>query len=135
MNQLSFVDAYRTFPYILTEGAIVERLRHEFHIPLDEHLVHAALIYDDAHRDTLAGLYKQYIDIARQSRFASDADDTHPAGQMSKILLFLLIGIGVSFPIMSVFFCNCAHRPFHLFISVVWQVVAVMLMMVAIIFP
>ena len=52
MNQLSFVDAYRTFPYILTEGAIVERLRHEFHIPLDEHLVHAALIYDDAHRDT-----------------------------------------------------------------------------------
>ena len=64
MNQLSFVDAYRTFPYILTEGAIVERLRHEFHIPLDEHLVHAALIYDDAHRDTLAGLYKQYIDIA-----------------------------------------------------------------------
>lgn len=36
MNQLSFVDAYRTFPYILTEGAIVERLRHEFHIPLDE---------------------------------------------------------------------------------------------------
>ena len=58
-----------------------------------------------------------------------------PTGQMSKILLFLLIGIGVSFPIMSVFFCNCAHRPFHLFISVVWQVVAVMLMMVAIIFP
>ena len=64
MNQLSFVDTYRTCPYILTEGAIVERLRHEFHIPLDEHLVHAALIYDDAHRDTLAGLYKQYIDIA-----------------------------------------------------------------------
>lgn len=64
MNQLSFVDTYRTCPYILTEGAIVERLRHEFHIPLDEDLVHAALIYDDAHRDTLAGLYKQYIDIA-----------------------------------------------------------------------
>lgn len=90
MNQLSFVDAYRTFPYILTEGAIVERLRHEFHIPLDEHLVHAALIYDDAHRDTLAGLYKQYIDIARQSRFASDADDTHPQGKCRKYCCFCL---------------------------------------------
>lgn len=64
MNQSSFVDAYRTSPYILTEGAIVERLRHEFHIPLDEHLVHAALIYNDAYRDILASIYQQYIDIA-----------------------------------------------------------------------
>lgn len=64
MNQSSFVIAYRTSPYILTEGAVVERLRHEFHIPLDEHLVHAALIYDDAYRDVLAAIYQQYIDIA-----------------------------------------------------------------------
>ena len=132
MNQLSFVDAYRTFPYILTEGAIVERLRHEFHIPLDEHLVHAALIYDDAHRDTLAGLYKQYIDIA--------ASHDLPLMLMTPTHRANVENIAVSaYRNRSVIpdnvFCNCAHRPFHLFISVVWQVVAVMLMMVAIIFP
>ena len=44
MNQLSFVGTYRTSPCILTEGAVVERLRREFHIPLDEDLIHAASI-------------------------------------------------------------------------------------------
>ncbi|WP_289293060.1 MULTISPECIES: homocysteine S-methyltransferase family protein [Bacteroides] len=64
MNQLSFVGTYRTSPYILTEGAVVERLRREFHIPLDEDLIHAALIYNTSYREVLAGIYKQYIDIA-----------------------------------------------------------------------
>ena len=64
MNQLSFVGTYRTSPCILTEGAVVERLRREFHIPLDEDLIHAALIYNDSYREVLAGIYKQYIDIA-----------------------------------------------------------------------
>lgn len=64
MNQLSFVGTYRTSPYILTEGAVVERLRREFHIPLDEDLIHAALIYNDSYRGVLADIYKQYIDIA-----------------------------------------------------------------------
>lgn len=64
MNQLSFVGTYRTSPCILTEGAVVERLRREFHIPLDENLIHAALIYNDSYREVLAGIYKQYIDIA-----------------------------------------------------------------------
>lgn len=64
MNQPSFADAFRSFPSILTEAAVVERLRHEFQIPLDEHIVHAALIYNDDYRDTLAAIYRQYIDAA-----------------------------------------------------------------------
>ena len=46
MEQLSFIESFRTSPFILTEGAIVERLRHEFHISPDKHIAHAALIYD-----------------------------------------------------------------------------------------
>ncbi len=49
MEQLSFIESFRTSPFILTEGAIVERLRHEFHISPDKHIAHAALIYDDSH--------------------------------------------------------------------------------------
>lgn len=64
MDKLSFTDTFRTFPSILTEAAVVERLRHEFQIPLDEHIVHAALIYNDAYRDTLATIYRQYIETA-----------------------------------------------------------------------
>lgn len=68
MNQPSFAEAFRTFPCILTEGAVVERLRHEFNIPLDEHLVHAALVYNDAYRGILTDIYRQYIDTAFSHR-------------------------------------------------------------------
>ena len=44
MEQLSFIESFRTSPFILTEGAIVERLRHEFHISPGKHIAHAALI-------------------------------------------------------------------------------------------
>lgn len=49
--------------FILTEGAIVERLKSEYHVTLDEHINHAGLIYDA--RDDLATLYKQYVEIAQ----------------------------------------------------------------------
>ena len=68
MDQLSFVESFRTSPFILTEGAIVERLRHEFQIPLDKHIVHAALIYNDSYRETLAEIYRQYLQIAADFR-------------------------------------------------------------------
>ena len=56
MEQLSFIESFRTSPFILTEGAIVERLRHEFHISPDKHIAHASLIYDDSHREILASI-------------------------------------------------------------------------------
>lgn len=68
MDQLSFVESFRTSPFILTEGAIVERLRHEFQIPLDKHIVHAALIYNDSYREILAEIYRQYLQIAADFR-------------------------------------------------------------------
>lgn len=68
MSRPSFLKTYDTSPAILTEGAIVERLRHEFHIPLDEQIVHAGLIYDIKHRNQIASVYRQYLDIAASSR-------------------------------------------------------------------
>lgn len=64
MKRLSFTETFRTAPYILTEGGIVARLRHEYHIPLDEHIVHAGLIYDDVTRDALTEIYRQFIKVA-----------------------------------------------------------------------
>lgn len=68
MNKHSFTESYDTCPALLTEGAIVERLRHEYRISLDEQIVHAGLIYDEQHKQQLAAIYSQYLDIAESSR-------------------------------------------------------------------
>lgn len=62
----SFIDIYNQSPVMLTEGAIVERLRREYCVPLDGDIVHAALIYDDKYRQILGTIYKQYMDIAEE---------------------------------------------------------------------
>ncbi|WP_321436957.1 homocysteine S-methyltransferase family protein [uncultured Bacteroides sp.] len=64
MGDSSFVTTFHTSPIILTEGAIVERLRREYQIPLDDNIVHAGLIYNDTYRQMLADIYKQYLDVA-----------------------------------------------------------------------
>ena len=61
---MQFESCFKNSRFILTEGAIVERLKSEFNIELDKHINHAGLIYPEP--DTLASLYKQYIEIARQ---------------------------------------------------------------------
>jgi chromosome condensin MukBEF MukE localization factor len=60
---MPFEAVLRDTSVLLTEGAIVERLKNEDHVTLDDHINHAGLIYDA--QDNLATLYKQYIEIAR----------------------------------------------------------------------
>lgn len=60
---MPFEAVLRETRFLLTEGAIVERLKNEYHATLDDHINHAGLIYDA--QDSLATLYKQYIEIAR----------------------------------------------------------------------
>jgi len=60
----AFTACFNSSPFILTEGAIVERLKKEYGIKLDENIVHGGLIYDDKEADILKSIYKQYIDIA-----------------------------------------------------------------------
>lgn len=68
MNEHTFTETFNTSSALLTEGAIVERLRHEYRIPLDEQIVHAGLIYNEQHRQQLAAIYREYLDIAEARR-------------------------------------------------------------------
>ena len=63
---MNFADAIRNAPVILTEGALIERLRRDPAVRLDPHVLHAGMIYDAAGRETLTGLYRQYLDIGRE---------------------------------------------------------------------
>ena len=57
---------YSQYPFILSEAAICERLRQIDGVELHPTLFDAPLIYDSVASRVLAGIYRQYIDIARE---------------------------------------------------------------------
>jgi len=59
-----FEKCFTSSKFILTEGAIVERLKSEYHLTMDQNVNHAGLIYTNP--EILAKLYKQYIAIAQK---------------------------------------------------------------------
>ena len=61
----SFSEAVRSAPILLTEGAVVERLRREYCLPLDAESLHAAFIYDDRRRSILKQIYSDYIELLK----------------------------------------------------------------------
>lgn len=61
---LKFKSLFGTFDFILTEGALVERLKSEFNVALDPFLNHAGLIYESP--QILEHFYRQYIDIGEK---------------------------------------------------------------------
>lgn len=60
-----FLNTFYNSSFLLTEGAIIERLKREFCIPLDNDIIHAGLIYEEKGIEILSLIYKQYIDIAQ----------------------------------------------------------------------
>jgi homocysteine S-methyltransferase len=64
----SFSELIRTAPLLLTEGAVIERLRREFTLPLDPEILHAAFIYDPQHRSILTQIYSEYIELLQPTR-------------------------------------------------------------------
>ncbi len=58
-----FVETVQTAPLILTEGALIERLRRDPAVTLDPHVLHAGFIYEERGRQALRRLYRQYLDI------------------------------------------------------------------------
>jgi len=64
MPGMDFAGTFLDSRVLLTEAAIVERLRHECGARLDDHVNHAGLLYDAP--GSLGGLYRQYIAIARR---------------------------------------------------------------------
>jgi S-methylmethionine-dependent homocysteine/selenocysteine methylase len=64
-SHMQFEEAFSTSKFILTEVAIVERLKKEFGAGIDAYVNHAGLIYDSP--EILSMLYRQYIEIAQKS--------------------------------------------------------------------
>lgn len=64
---MDFINTFNTSKLIFTEGAVVERLRREYKVQLNQHVVHSGLVYDPKGRRILRDIYKQYIDIVRKS--------------------------------------------------------------------
>jgi homocysteine S-methyltransferase len=60
---MNFVETINSSPFILTEGAVIERLNRDPAIELDPHVLHAGLIYDDNGRMALEKIYRRYIEI------------------------------------------------------------------------
>lgn len=62
---MSFKTSFNDNNTILMEGAIAERLKHEFGFSYDPILALAPFVYDEDKRRAMNSLWKQYIDIAQ----------------------------------------------------------------------
>jgi homocysteine S-methyltransferase len=66
MNHAAFEKLLANSPFILGEGAVIERLRRNSELELDPFLVNSAFIYDDVKRSLLETICRQYLDIGRE---------------------------------------------------------------------
>ena len=64
-----FEKKFKEEAYFLTEGSLLERLRREFKVEIDEHIASASVIYDIEHNKQFEVMYKSYIDIAMKEQF------------------------------------------------------------------
>jgi homocysteine S-methyltransferase len=60
-----FARAVRHEPFILFEGAVIERLRRDPAVRLDPHVLHTGLVYDPEGRAALERVYRSYLDVGR----------------------------------------------------------------------
>lgn len=66
MPRQTINELIKSRSFILTEGAVNERLNRNPEIQLPEHVRSAGLIYDPSGRRALADLYREYMDIGKQ---------------------------------------------------------------------
>ncbi len=64
---MTFTQALDHEPVMLTEGAVIERLRRTPGVHLDPHVLNAALLYDAAGAARLAAIYRQYMEVGRNA--------------------------------------------------------------------
>lgn len=67
-DALSFLRSLESGGPILTEGAVVERIRRGGEVPLDPHLANAGLVLDEDGRAALERIYRSYLHVAIQYR-------------------------------------------------------------------
>ncbi len=58
----------RSNKFILSEGAVIERLRRDETVELHPRLVNAPLIYSEHGRNAMSKIYREYIEIAQQAQ-------------------------------------------------------------------
>jgi len=63
---MTFIETIQSGLPVLTEGAMVERVRRNPDVDLDPHIAHAGLIYSDKGRRVLADIYRQYLSIGQR---------------------------------------------------------------------
>ena len=63
---MSFSDVLHAAPLLLTEGALIERLRRDSSVALDPQVLHAGFVYERRGRERLCGLWRQYLDTGRE---------------------------------------------------------------------
>jgi S-methylmethionine-dependent homocysteine/selenocysteine methylase len=61
---MTFEEIYQSSKIILTEGAIVERLKSEYNTEMDDWVNHAGLVYTNP--ESLETIYRQYIEIGQK---------------------------------------------------------------------
>lgn len=65
MNTQAFEEFIKRSTCILGEGALIERLRRNTDLQLDQYLVNSAFIYEESKRAAVERIYQQYLDIGR----------------------------------------------------------------------
>ena len=63
MRHLRFPEFLEKSRCILSEGAVIERLRRNSDFDLDPHIVNSAFIYEKEQRTAISEIYRQYLDI------------------------------------------------------------------------
>lgn len=63
---MDFKTCFDTFPSILMEGAIGERLKREYNIDYNNPVAMASLIYDDASKQAIKNIFSEYVAIAEK---------------------------------------------------------------------
>jgi homocysteine S-methyltransferase len=63
---LNFEEAVNTEAVILTEGAVVERLRRQPEVELDPLIANTSLVYDPVGKGFMADIYRGYADISHR---------------------------------------------------------------------
>lgn len=64
MEKSSFEECFRKSRFLLTEGAVGQRVEREFGFKPDPDVFYAGLIYEQASRKALETIYRQYLQVA-----------------------------------------------------------------------
>ncbi len=63
---MRFDEFVKNASFALSEGSVYERLRRDPSVEFDPYIFHASLIYDENARQILAGVHREYMDVAQK---------------------------------------------------------------------